>query len=275
MLIERDIKEPIQERRGLMFNWFRRRLPGGKIAVLPYSGAIFMRHIENYINIVRMLERSKMVKGVILRMESHGGGATASEMFYNALKRLSKVKPLYCYTIFAASGGYMASCGARKIFAPATGIIGSIGVISLKPVLKEIMDRMGIGLEVIKKGIYKDMSLFHRESTEEEMVKMDALNEDIYQRFIEIVSEGRRMDREKVLTLATGELFSARKGLELGLIDRICDFEDVIDLMSEETRVSKEKVIWIKPRRPLLSRFMGQAVVAFMDEVFNRFYELR
>lgn len=258
-----------------MFNWFRRRLPGGKIAVLPYSGAIFMRPIENYINIVRMLEKSKMIKGVILRMESHGGGATASEMFYNALKRLSKVKPLYCYTIFAASGGYMVSCGARKIFAPATGVIGSIGVISLKPVLKEIMSKIGIGLEVVKKGSYKDMSLFHREFTGEERVKMDALNEDIYQRFIEIVSEGRKMDKERVLTLATGELFSARKGLELGLIDRICDFEEVLDLMSEETKISKERVIWIKPRRPLLSRFMGQVAGTFMDEVLSRFYELR
>lgn len=258
-----------------MFNWFRRRLPGGKIAILPYSGTIFMKPIETYINIVRMLEKSKGIKGVILRMESHGGGAAASEMFYLALKRLSKAKPVYCYTIFAASGGYMASCGASKIFAPATGIVGSIGVISLKPVLKEIMNRIGIGFEITKKGVHKDMSLFHRESTEEERLKMYALNEDIYQRFIEIVCEGRRMEKEKVLSLATGELFSAKKGFELGLIDRICDFEDVLDFMSGETKVSKERVVWIKPKRPLLGRFMGQAAGVFMDEIFGRFYEMR
>lgn len=259
----------------MIYNWFRRRLPGGKIAIVPFSGAIFMKSAEAYINIIKMLEKSKKIRGVLLRMDSHGGGATASEMFYLALRRLSKVKPLYCYTIFAASGGYMASCAANKIFAPSTGVIGSIGIISLKPVLKEIMSRVGIGLEITKKGSHKDMSLFHRESTEEERLKMDALNEDIYQRFIEIVSEGRNMDREKVLALATGELFSAKKGLELGLIDRICDFEDAIDLISEETKVSKERVVWIKPRKPLLSRFMGQSIGVFLDDLLGRFYELR
>jgi len=127
----------------------------------------------------------------------------------------------------------------------------------------------------MKKGIHKDMSFFHRESTEEERLKMDVLHEDIYQRFIEIVSEGRGMDKEKVLPLATGELFSAKKGLELGLIDRICDFEDVLDTISEETGVSKEKVVWIKPRKPILTRFMGQAAAAITDEIFGRFYEMR
>jgi protease-4 len=259
----------------MMFKWFKQRMPGGKIAILPFSGTIFMRSAEPYINIVRALEKSKRIKGVILRMDSHGGGATASEMFYLALKRLSKTKPLYCYTIFAASGGYMASCGASKIVAPATAVVGSIGVISLKPILKEVMSRAGIGLEITKKGSLKDMTLFHRESTEEERLKMDALNEDIYQRFIEIVSEGRGMSKEKVLTLATGELYSARKALELGLIDRICDFEDVLDLMSEETKISKERVIWIKPKRPLLSRFTAQAADVFMDEFLGRLYEVR
>lgn len=258
-----------------MFNWFRRRLPGGKIAILPFTGTIFMRSAEPYINIVRALERSKGIRGVVLRMESHGGGAAASEMLYNALRRLSKAKPLYCYALFAASGGYMACCGSKKIFAPASGIIGGIGVISMKPVLKEIMNRMGIGFEITKKGIHKDMSFFHRESTEEERLKMDALHEDIYQRFIEIVSEGRGMDKEKVIPLATGELFSAKRGLELGLIDRICDFEEVLDTISEETGVSKEKIIWVKPRRPLLSRFMGQAAEAITDEIFGRFFEMR
>ncbi|MBI5198700.1 MAG: signal peptide peptidase SppA [Nitrospirae bacterium] len=258
-----------------MFNWLRRRLPGRKIAILPFTGTIFMKSTETYINIVRMLEKSKRVKGVILRMESHGGGAAASEMFYHALKRLSKTKPLYCYSIFAASGGYMACCGANKIFAPASGIVGSIGVLSLKPVFKDIMNRMGIGFEITKKGIHKDMSFFHRESTEEERLKMDALHEDIYQRFVEIVSEGRGIEKERVLSLATGELFSAKKGLELGLIDRICDFEEVLDSMSEETGVSKERVVWIKPRRPLLARLMGQSAGEIVDEVFGRFYEMR
>lgn len=259
----------------MIHNWFRRRMPGGKIAVVPFSGAIMMRSAETYINIIKILERSKKIKGVMLRMDSHGGGAAASELFYNALRRLSKAKPLYCYTIFAASGGYMASCAANKIFAPSTGVIGSIGVISLKPVLRDIMSRIGVELEITKKGAHKDMSLFHRGSTEEEKAKMDALHEDIYQRFIEIVSEGRNMDKDKVLALATGELFSAKKGLELGLIDRICDFEDALDMMSGETKVSKERVVWIKPRKPLLSRFMGQAAGVFIDDLLGRFYELR
>lgn len=256
-------------------DWFRRRLPGGRIAILSFSGAIFMKSIEPYLNIVRMIEKAKRIKGVILRIESHGGGATASEMIYHALKRLSSAKPLYCYTIFAASGGYMISCSAKKIFAPSTAVIGGIGVLSLKPVLREVMERVGIRLEVMKKGVSKDMTLFHRESTDEERLKIDALNEDIYQRFIEIVSEGRGIEKDKVLSIATGELFSAKKGLDLGLIDGVCDFEEVLERMSEETKVSKERTIWIRPRRPLLSRFMGQAASVLLDEISHRFYGLR
>ncbi|MBI5026332.1 MAG: signal peptide peptidase SppA [Nitrospirae bacterium] len=253
-----------------MFKWLSRRLPIGRIAIVPFSGVLSTKTVEPYLRLLKAIEYSKYIKGGIFQIESPGGNAYASEMLYFSLKRLSEKKPVYCYLLMAASGGYMAVCGAEKIFAPPTALIGSIGVLTIKPVLKDIMERLGIRLEVMKKGENKDMTLFHRDSTEEEKKKIDTLQEAIYQRFIEIVAEARRLEKSKVLELATGELYSSRASLEHSLIDRICDFDSVLDEMSRETGIKKEKAIILKPRKPLFQRMAGETISVAVEEIYGR-----
>jgi len=247
-------------------------LPLGRLAIVPFSGTITKKDIDDYIRLFKALEDMKNIKGVLFEIESPGGSATQSECLYERLKRLNDKKPLYCYAHLAASGGYMAALGARKIYAPSTAVIGSIGVISIKPVLRELMERFGIKIEVMKKGQLKDMTLFHRESTEEEKQKWDSLNEAIYRRFIEIVSERRALSIEAVRGLATGELFVAGTAKELGLIDGIMDIDSAIEELSKETGVRKEKTITIKPRKPLMRRLFSEASSALADELIKRIY---
>src|SRR3972149_1085671 len=181
-----------------MLRWLSSKLPMERLAVVSYSGPISRRETEDYLRLFKAIEEMKGIKGVLLEIESPGGSATASECLFDRLKRLNDKKPLYCYAHMAASGGYMAALAAKKIYAPSTAVVGSIGVISVKPVLRELMERFGVKLEVMKKGELKDMTLFHRESTQEEKKKWDNLNEAIYSRFIEMVSERRGMDKDRV-----------------------------------------------------------------------------
>jgi protease-4 len=162
--------------------------------------------IDEYLGLFRVLEENRRIKGVMLEMESPGGSSTASECLFHRLKRLNEKKPLYCYALMAASGGYMAAAAARKIYASSTALVGSIGVLSVKPVLREFMEKVGVNLEVMKKGAMKDMTLFHRESTEEERRSWEALHEEIYARFIDLVAGARALEREKVAAIASGEL---------------------------------------------------------------------
>jgi len=226
------------------------------MGILPLTGAIGQRLLERYYGVLTFLERAKSVKGVLLMVESPGGSATASELLYERLLAISAKKPLYAYCTMAASGGYLASLAAQKIYLPHTGAVGSIGVLSVKPVLREFFEKIGLDLEVLKKGKMKDMSLFHREFTEDERASMEGLNEAVYERFVDLVAQRRNLPREKALSLATGELFPAKRALSEGLVDGIKGFDEALLELSKETGVKKERAFFVKPRKTLLKRMM-------------------
>ncbi len=246
------------------------KLPLQRIAVVPFSGTISRKGIDEYLGLFKALEEAKNIKGVMVEMESPGGTAVASEILFDRLRRLNDKKPLYCYVLLAASGGYMAALGARKICAPSTALIGSIGVISVKPVLRELMEKSGIRLEVMKKGAMKDMSLFHRESTEEERRSMEAINEAVYARFIDLVSERRGIGADEVRALATGELFTAARARELGLIDRVLDYDSFLDELSSEAGVKSQRAVTVRPRRSFFRWLLSETVEAVAEGLSRR-----
>lgn len=228
-----------------------------KLVILPLSGVIGSRTLERFYHILKHIEQNAKIKGVLLQVESPGGSATASEMLYERISAISSRKPLYAYCLMAASGAYMASLAAKRIYAPHTAAVGSIGVISVKPVAKELMERIGVGLEVLKKGRMKDMSLFDRRFTEEERASLDELNEGIYERFISIVAERRKISLEKARGLATGELFSAKRAVAEGLIDGIRGFDEGLEELARETGVKKERAFLISPRKSVFRRLLS------------------
>lgn len=252
-----------------MFNWVKNFLPGERLAVVSFEGVMMARSVAPYQRLLRFVERNRFIKGLLFQIDSPGGSASASEMLYYSLKRVREKKPVYSYSLMAASGGYMVACGAKKVFSPPTGVVGSVGVLSIKPVLKEVMEKIGVRLEVMKKGASKDMSLFHRELTDDERARFDELHEDLYSRFIEIIVEGRNLEEEKVRALATGELFSAKKSLELGLIDEITDIDSAIESLAEETGVKAENTVYLKVRKPITRRFVSAGVEAALEELYS------
>jgi len=249
---------------------FRRR---GMIAVIPISGVLSMRSVEPIIELIERVERMKKVRGVLVRLSSQGGSITATEVLYQALVRLREKKRLFVWTVLAASGGYYAACAGEKIYAPGSAIIGSIGVISIKPVVSGVMKKLGLKVEVTKEGRLKDDSLFFKESTAEGKKKMQAINRAVYEDFVGLVAKERKLDIKKVREIATGEILLAKRGKDLGLVDDICDLRAAREALAREVGVDPERVIFIKPKKPLLASIVERGLLSgfrgFFEEIFS------
>jgi protease-4 len=242
-----------------------------KAAVIRFSGAITAQSVSPYLKLLKKIEKDKHIKGIMFVIDSPGGSAIHSELLYLAIRRLkNKGKKIYGYLEFAASGGYMIACALDKLYAPSTAVVGSIGVISIKPVLKEILEKIGIGYEVIKKGKHKDMWLFTRNYSEEERESISGLQEEIYNRFIEIVSEGRKIPASDVLSLATGELFSTKKSLGYKLIDKVCGFDDALEELCAEIKANPDKAVKLSIKKPFFQRIIGASVYSAIEDIYYR-----
>ena len=137
------------------------------------------------------------IRGVVLRVDSPGGGAAASQELYSALKRLAKSKPIVVSMgSTAASGGLMVSMAGERILANASTVTGSIGVRMDIPQVQKLMETIGIGKETLTTAPYKDAGSPLRPLTEKERAYLDAVLKDMHNQFVGIVAEGRKMTQE-------------------------------------------------------------------------------
>lgn len=166
---------------------------------------------------------------VVLRVNSPGGSAIASEVILREVVALSGKKPLIVSMgSLAASGGYWISCQADHIVAEPTTITGSIGVFGMLPNAGGLLDKLGLSVDVVKTAQHADVMAIHRAKTPEEMATIQVIVDSIYDGFLDRVSVGRDMDREKVAEIAQGRVWSGEQALELGLVDELGGLEDAI-----------------------------------------------
>lgn len=164
---------------------------------------------------------------VILRIDSPGGAVAPSQEIYFAVRKCTEKKPvIVSMGAVAASGGYYVASGASKIFANSGTLTGSIGVIMEFPRYNELLNKIGISIEIITAGKLKDAGSPVRELTIEERVYFDKLLKDTHEQFIRDVSAGRNMDYDYVKSLAEGQILTGNQAFELGLIDTIGTFDD-------------------------------------------------
>jgi len=230
------------------------------VAVVEVYGIIGARvRAPVYTRLFDAVARSSRLRALLLDIDSPGGSASASEVLYHSLRKVGKTKPVVAYVRgTGASGGYYLCCAASKVVALPTALVGSIGVISVRPVLEQLLGKLGMQVAVFKGGRLKDMGGFWRSPTDEESMKYQELITEIYDNFVAVVAQGRHMEEGKVREVATGEVFTARRGQALGLVDELGDFDRALELAAElgETRPNP---LWLRPRRSLADRFMGRA----------------
>ena len=187
------------------------------------------------------------IKGLLLRIDSPGGTASASELIYRELlayKERSGVPVVAQFMSTAASGGYYVSMAADEIQAYPTTVTGSIGVIAAGIDFSGLMDKLGIENQTITSGAFKDTGSPMRPMRDDERAYMQTIIDELHARFREVVVAGRpSLGADRVAELADGRIYSANGALEAGLIDRIAPIEDAIDRIEELAGISESQVV--------------------------------
>jgi protease-4 len=222
---------------------------------------------------IKALREDPKVQAVIVEIDSPGGSASVSDAIYRALQRLGAKKPTVAFTSTnALSGGYLIACACQKVVSLPTALVGSIGVIFSRPVVEELMQKIGVKMVVTHEGKLKAMFQPWREPTPEETAKVQALTEEYYDWFVNSVATSRNMTPAAVREIATGEMFSASKGKEIGLVDELGDFERATELAKELAKVTETpRLQWVRPRRPLLERVLARGGASMMAAAFAEF----
>ena len=233
--------------------FFFKRKPG--IAVIELHGVIGTAIKEpEYARLLENARNNRKIGALVLDIDSPGGSATASDLIYENVRRVAERKPVVAYIRgLGASGGYYIACGAGTIMASRAALVGSIGVIYLRPILQQLFGKLGVEFSVFKAGRLKDMTGFWRMPTDEESDKFQDLIGEMYDLFVSVVTENRRLTDEQVRELATGEVYTARRAQDAGLIDRQGGFDDAI---AEAMRLSgaRRRIRHYRPKRPFFSR---------------------
>ncbi|MBO0960076.1 signal peptide peptidase SppA [Neobacillus sp. MM2021_6] len=245
-----------------------------KIAILDVDGVIqdsgetgsFLQSAgynhQDFMKKLTYLQEDDSVKGVIIRVNSPGGGVVESAEIHDKLIDIQKgsKKPVYISMgSMAASGGYYISTAAKKIFASPETLTGSLGVIMEGYNYKGLADKYGVDFVTIKSGKYKDIMSPTREMTDEERQILQKMIDNSYEGFVKVISEGRHMSVEEVKQIADGRVYDGRQAKEINLIDDFGYLEDVINQMKKQEKLKGAKVVRYSDDLGLGSLFKFQA----------------
>ena len=228
-----------------------------RIAVVPLRGVIGgMVRSGDVLGALSQAKRNHRIRGVLLDIDSPGGGATASEAIYMAVRRLAAEKPVVAWIRgVGGSGAYFAACGATRILTFPSAIVGSIGVLSVRPILADALQRIGAQVMVTTTGPWKDLGAPWRLPNDADRAKERELVEAIFGRFVHAVASARRLDGERLTRVTTGEIWLGAQALDLGLVDGICDDEDAaLATLQEMIGLPHRQTVRLGGRRTVLQR---------------------
>ncbi|MGC8594986.1 MAG: signal peptide peptidase SppA [Candidatus Kryptoniota bacterium] len=223
--------------------------PGDKVAIVRLEGTILSS--DKIISYLKQVSENASVKAIVLRIDSPGGGVAASQEIYEEVKKISSsVKPVVVSMgSIAASGGYYVSCAATKIVANPGTITGSIGVIAMFPNYAGLMEKLGLGMNVIKSGKYKDSGSPFRAMTDADRKYFQNVVDDSYSQFLDAVATARKLSLDKLKAYADGRVFTGREALKLGLVDTLGSLQDAIKLAAKLGGI-KGKPVVVEERKP-------------------------
>jgi protease IV len=239
-----------------------------KIAVLYAEGAIYANKGERgtivdnkYIKTIRKIRKDDKVKAIVLRVNSPGGSALASENIWRELTLAKEAgkKVVVSMGDYAASGGYYISCMGDKIVAEPNTLTGSIGVFSMLPNAQKLFeDKLGITWDTVKTTKHSTgLNPFH-ELDEAERDYLTEMTLDIYEKFLQRVGEGRNMSRDSVHRIAQGRIWTGTKAKEIGLVDEIGGLDRAIELAAELAGVDKYRVSEYPFQKEALQEFIDE-----------------
>jgi protease IV len=199
------------------------------------------------------IAETNAVKALVVTISSPGGTTYGGEVLFKAIRKVAAKKPVVAdVRTLAASAGYMIALAGDRIVAGETSITGSIGVLFQYPQIRTLMDKVGVSLEEIKSAPLKaEPSPFHPPSDEAKAV-IQAMIDDSFNWFVDLVADRRKMPRQEALQLADGRIFTGRQALNLKLVDELGG-DDEIRAFLDGRKVAKELEIveWKAPSTSL------------------------
>ncbi len=222
-----------------------------KIAIIYASGDIVggtgtddQVASDDYRELIRKARLDKSVKAIVLRVNSPGGSALASDVIWREVSLAKKEKPVVVSMgNVAASGGYYIACNANKVFANESTITGSIGVFSIVPNIESFLkNKIGITTDRVRTGPFADMGSMDRALTEPEKKFFQSSTDSIYHTFKTRVSEGRKKDMVYVDSIAQGRVWTGTRGKAVGLVDEIGTLSDAIAAASSMAKVKSYRI---------------------------------
>ncbi len=227
-----------------------------RIALFNVRGAI-MNMEESYFSVSqynhqRILEsletvkNDETIKGIILRVDSPGGGVYESAELSDKIREVKAARNIPIYVVMesmAASGGYYISAYADKIYATNETITGSIGVIMSGMNYAGLLEKMGVEDMTIKSGDMKDVGSPTREITQKDLDVLQGLVDSMYERFVDVVSEGRELDRDYVYEIADGRIYDGAQAKDNGLVDDIGYYEEALEDFEVEYGLENAQII--------------------------------
>lgn len=240
-----------------------------RVAVIDMHGIIGPRvRPHEFARLLKEVRENPRYRAVVLDIDSPGGTAYASEDIYLAAKRLAEKKPLVAAVRgIGASGSYMVAMAAQRLYALPTAVIGSIGVISARPMIEELLGKIGVEMIISTAGEHKDSGSLFRPPTDEERKREQELLDALHQRFQTIVREGRpQLDAGTVAQLSSGEIYLGTQALELGLIDQLGDLDDAVQHAAGLAGIDPQTMV-LRPRRSFAQTIMARGATALADSL--------
>lgn len=222
---------------------------------------------------VRRAREDESVKAVVLRVNSPGGSALASDVMWRELELLGNTKPLVVsMSNYAASGGYYISAPAEYIVANRTTLTGSIGVFGLIISGQDVLeDKLGVTVDVAKTNPHADMGTMFRSLTPSEMAFMQRSVEDVYTTFVGRVSDGRGMSREEVNAIGEGRVWSGVDAHNIGLVDEFGGLKRALAVAAEKAELGDDwRVVEILEEENEFSALLNSLMVARAPKLAGR-----
>ena len=232
---------------------------GSKIGVVELQGVITSS--DEVVRQLKKYREDRSIKGILLRVDSPGGGVVASQEMYEEMKKTRETKPVVVSMgALAASGGYYVSCGASRLVANRGTLTGSIGVISEFLQLQAALDKLGVSVKTIKSGKLKDSGSSTRTMTAEDEKYFQQLMDNVHHQFIQVVENERHMDHDEVVRIADGRVFTGEQAVRNGLVDTLGTFEDAVHIAAELAGISGEpSLVKERKRRTFWDSIFGDA----------------
>ena len=224
---------------------------GGKMALIFAEGEIVdgkgqddQIGADEFRSLLRKARLDKDIKAIVLRVNSPGGSALASDEIWREITLAKKAKPVVVsFGDVAASGGYYISCNADSIFAQPNTITGSIGVFGIVPNMKKFFNnKLGITFDGVKTGPFADLPSASRPLNDVEKGFVQNMIDTIYTTFKSRVAEGRKLSPAIVDSIAQGRVWTGERALKIGLVDRLGNMNDAIKCAAQMAKLKEYKL---------------------------------